>query len=1274
MEGNRKRVLAGLGIFFILVLATNMVKADSYTIDGNSVYVNDSNVYIRAYPHTITHSQWVYFNLTSKAYTGDIDVVWGFDTDIAKPTMAYYHNPRWVNQTQKYVCGHEFNYTLSPNYFWCYRNLTDNQTNQTYTHIIFEHSFDTGNIPTKTAYWNETVFVEWSEISGLFQSTDYDYGGMNKWWYKKNFPVTAGNSYLVKVWVNMPLVSQSGKYWFAVKPSSETISQAISSGHFYYLDPWWNSSYPYRSPIYSNTTNNTIPFCINDSAGVNGQYIWTLNSTEQLYLYSTGTGATGDLAVGNETDEKNWENVSTLLGNNPTSIYPSHIQGWWHFDDGTNASDSSPNNNDGTNNGAVSVTGKIGKGLDFEKDDSDYVSVGDIYSSEITVLGLFRFESDTGANQRLVSKDDDGANREYTLFWWRNNNDFSFITWTDGGDGTCIADSVGGLFSVGQWYCIGATYNGTHAWTYVDGIQYNDGSNHCDGAISNLGANLEFGRRQDGAEYFDGVMDEVVVFNRALSPEEINSTCRNAFDNLTSLGSEESNVSIAITTESPTNTTYYTTTIDFNVTLNNAGEWCGYSLDGASNITMSNDSATHFYYTDTNVSNGTHNVIFNCNDSNGDWASPQQVYFTVIEQFPIYITVNSPASGYEWLYLDSIPESKNFTINATVSQDTGWTIITWNGVNYTYQTTTALPRNFTLNEGINTWQIWANESSGNTTQTKQYTVVAQKPANPMANESFYFAYNEVLDLGSAGQFDSYEFGQVHLLWNGTKMILAYIGTNSTVAKYGQAYVDNTTNMSNFTKDSLNPLLNPIYGTYDKIGFNSVFHGKNGKDYMVFTSTNVSTDNSIWLAETNTSNTWTEMGMILGNESAWEGTLLAQPTVVNIPDYCDISNGYFGGDEPDYLMFYGASNSYYIGRAWATDESITNFWTKDLNNPVIDGTETTNPRLHTYVYLIDCHGNMVMYFNSLVGDYKIYRAFSNDWGANWTGEELVIDNSPIEIERLSIYREYINENETVFWYPSTSKSLAQYDNVSIYKTTVSLQNVAPTINNVSYTPSADPIDGTIRTLIMNFTATDSNANLWDSTANITMTKGSFTYSNSSCNMTVLGNTVKRYDCNIDLNYYDESGTWNINFSVCDTDGLCAENTTETFTYNTLKAFTVNSSAINFGNFTLSTPEKLSALQLNNTGNVNVSALNVTGYDLQGESNSSVYLLCSDNVFSVRQTGFSYINLTNATQVTAPSSYLYVYPSQYSVLEFRIVPTNIPSDTISQTYSGTWSVDI
>jgi hypothetical protein len=89
---------------------------------------------------------------------------------------------------------------------------------------------------------------------------------------------------------------------------------------------------------------------------------------------------------------------------------------------------------------------------------------------------------------------------------------------------------------------------------------------------------------------------------------------------------------------------------------------------------------------------------------------------------------------------------------------------------------------------------------------------------------------------------------------------------------------------------------------------------------------------------------------------------------------------------------------------------------------------------------------------------------------------------------------------------------------------------------------------------------------------------------------------------------------------------------------------------------------------------VSALNVTGYDLQGESNSSVYLLCSDNVFSVRQTGFSYINLTNATQVTAPSSYLYVYPSQYSVLEFRIVPTNIPSDTISQTYSGTWSVDI
>jgi len=46
----------------------------------------------------------------------------------------------------------------------------------------------------------------------------------------------------------------------------------------------------------------------------------------------------------------------------------------------------------------------------------------------------------------------------------------------------------------------------------------------------------------------------------------------------------------AITIQSPENITYNTQSIWFNVTLNEPGDWCAYSLDNAANITMTNSS------------------------------------------------------------------------------------------------------------------------------------------------------------------------------------------------------------------------------------------------------------------------------------------------------------------------------------------------------------------------------------------------------------------------------------------------------------------------------------------------------------------------------------------------------------------------------------------------------------------------------------------------------------------------------------------------------------
>ncbi len=72
-----------------------------------------------------------------------------------------------------------------------------------------------------------------------------------------------------------------------------------------------------------------------------------------------------------------------------------------------------------------------------------------------------------------------------------------------------------------------------------------------------------------------------------------------------------------ITIGEPDNTTYNTQTIWFNVTLDEDGDWCGYSMNGTSNITMTN-STGNWNNEMSNVDENHHNVSFCCNDTMGN--------------------------------------------------------------------------------------------------------------------------------------------------------------------------------------------------------------------------------------------------------------------------------------------------------------------------------------------------------------------------------------------------------------------------------------------------------------------------------------------------------------------------------------------------------------------------------------------------------------------------------------------------------------------------------
>jgi hypothetical protein len=100
-----------------------------------------------------------------------------------------------------------------------------------------------------------------------------------------------------------------------------------------------------------------------------------------------------------------------------------------------------------------------------------------------------------------------------------------------------------------------------------------------------------------------------------------------------------------ITVQSPLNITYTTTSIWANVTLNEAGSWCGRSLDGGANVSLTNSSG-NWNNLMTGLSQGSHNVKIYCNDTAGNMNSTI-VYFTVDIQPPQYSlnSTNSTLAG-----------------------------------------------------------------------------------------------------------------------------------------------------------------------------------------------------------------------------------------------------------------------------------------------------------------------------------------------------------------------------------------------------------------------------------------------------------------------------------------------------------------------------------------------------------------------------------------------------------------------------------------------------
>jgi len=193
--------------------------------------------------------------------------------------------------------------------------------------------------------------------------------------------------------------------------------------------------------------------------------------------------------------------------------------GGWHFDEGsgTTAYDSSGNNNDGTIYGATWVDGKFGKGLEFDGID-DHVNCGSnlSYSDFTFVWWEYPTELDSDKFYAPICR--------YYLdgpVFQHSYGDLYFTMYKKDGD-TYEEEHWGGSFSVNQWHFIAVIFDSStkKAELYINGVSqgvvvFNDSSFH---NTHNLYIG---GRVPSDWRYFKGIIDEVLVFNKTLSTEEL---------------------------------------------------------------------------------------------------------------------------------------------------------------------------------------------------------------------------------------------------------------------------------------------------------------------------------------------------------------------------------------------------------------------------------------------------------------------------------------------------------------------------------------------------------------------------------------------------------------------------------------------------------------------------------------------------------------------------------------------------------------------------------
>lgn len=289
---------------------------------------------------------------------------------------------------------------------------------------------------------------------------------------------------------------------------------------------------------YDIAANNYVKFgtvgSLNDLAGPVSQLLFTCydgnepatpitdgNDIRLVNVQATLTNPTAagrDLTVG----------TSVCLRTDPLAVVDPNLILWLKLDEasGSTASDSSGNGNHGIlenmNPNTDWVPGQIANALDFDGG-NDYVDCGNDASLNITgavtVTAWIKL-ADAGIDQK-VAGNQDGIAGGYKMTVYSNNK-VEFEIRDSGNNAVLNRNEPGGtVLTTDVWYHVAGVYfQGNYIRTYVNGDL--DRPMSTASVLGSTSGDLILGRESfDTLYFFDGLLDDVRIYDRAMSGAEI---------------------------------------------------------------------------------------------------------------------------------------------------------------------------------------------------------------------------------------------------------------------------------------------------------------------------------------------------------------------------------------------------------------------------------------------------------------------------------------------------------------------------------------------------------------------------------------------------------------------------------------------------------------------------------------------------------------------------------------------------------------------------------